>query len=181
MSKVLETIFRISGALDGSFRAAISAARNAMRGLENLQTRSSGLSTKLDELKKLQAAALKYMNISRQMQANGGGTARQAAELQRLGAALRQAGFATDKFGASMLALLAKIARNTAEAEKLNRVINATREHNEASSNFNNAWTSMSNAVSTAQSIMQPFKAAVEVAKSYEAELSRSKALEPGA
>ena len=176
MAKLFETIFRISGQIDSSLTGAIQSVRNQLQGLSRIQARGGMLSSQLAELQRVQAMAAKYAGMQRQMSTTGGTDAQRAA-LARLASELSRAGFAADKFGASMLRLLSQIARNTAEADKLKAVLQAQERFNQAGAGFNTATSNMSNAIGTAQTIMEPFKAAVDNAETFEHAMSRVKAL----
>ena len=101
----------------------------------------------------------------------------QTQEIREMERALRAAGFSVNNLATAEARLKSALSAASKAWSEQERLTKAYMNHNEASSNLNNVWSNMSNAVSTAQSIMAPFTQSVETAKSYEAELSRSKAL----
>ena len=184
-SKTFSTLFQISGRLDGSFRAAINAAQNAMKGLTRAERATAGmranpLTSRLEELNRLQKMMQRYQqmqsDLSRGKLGRGEFTAMQEAARY-----LKAAGYGVDQMVQSMMRLK-MAAKETSDA--LRRISDASKNlsearaaSNNASSNLSNEWNNMSNAVSTAQSIMQPFKSAVDNAETFEHAMSKVKAL----
>ena len=101
--------------------------------------------------------------------------------VREMDAALKAAGESTSKIGLMSMALRGKMKEAQAQFERYNqamtRLQSANDAHTQSASHFNNEWSNMSNAVSTAQSIMQPFKAAVDNAETFEHAMSKVKAL----
>ena len=268
MAKVLTTIYRIEGVLDGSLISAIQRASSAMKGLKAASTgkidigRFGELQSKLAELQKVQAAMLRLkqlqgemgkswaaarektssygklqgeVNLSRaaleqlkrqmselktqrdtstgsarreaseqlrvlkeqyalrqsqlremeqrlksskrETTAAQGNYASQAAELRQLSSALNAAGISARNFAGAEQSLKSAIDTTTAALKAQERLSSALKAHNDAGENLNTAWGNVSNTMSTAASIMQPFKAAVDNAENFEHEMSRVKAL----
>ena len=274
--KTIETIFKISGVLDGSLMAAINAASKAMSGLKGagkvatagaldmrnslaaqlaalqrvqrqydkyrvaleqlrpglervreatrrrdevrLETRKAqesleALKTKLTDLKRERDRSAKNSEQRRALdeqiragrielklqQGRAGEQERQLKAAQKaledaaknynrttntvreMDAALKAAGESTSKIGLMSMALRGKMKEAQAQFERYNqamtRLQSANDAHTQSASHFNNEWSNMSNAVSTAQSIMQPFKAAVDNAETFEHAMSKVKAL----
>lgn len=101
------------------------------------------------------------------------------AEAAKLAEALTRAGYSTQNLSSAQGKLSADLKRVTESLaqQSATNVLKAHKNMANATNDLNNAWDNMSNALTTAQSIMQPFTSATETAMTYEAELSRSRAL----
>lgn len=179
--------------LKAEFKATSAALEQLTKQLQKAKAEKEGLSgaaraTKAQEISELtwrlkaEQERLKSMkqNIStlENAQSKGfGAYRRQAEELRALMNALTAAGLNVRNFGDAEAQLQRRIEQATRALKAQEDLAKAYDAHNTASTNFNNAWDNMSNAVSTAQTIMQPFKAAVDNAETFEHAMSRVKSL----
>ena len=101
--------------------------------------------------------------------------------MQQLRTQLGSSGFSTSGFAQSEARLRQEIERTTQaierQAQAQARIQNAQANSNAASFNLSNAQSNFTGAISTAQSIAEPFKAAVDNAMTFEHAMSRVKAL----
>ncbi len=105
----------------------------------------------------------------------------QMRELQRMSDAMRAAGVSTSNFASRQAALAAQIASVSNRIQTLNahqmRLTNAYEAHNTAGTNFNTAWDNLSNAVTTAQSVLSPVAISAQTAMTFEEAVSKTRAL----
>ena len=104
---------------------------------------------------------------------------RQNEALRQLQSRLSAAGITVQNMAAAEARLRERITETTAvmARQAANRYVSAHQANNIAGNDFNNAWGNMANATDTSRQILQPFISSVSTAMTYEAELSRSKAL----
>ena len=110
--------------------------------------------------------------------------AEQRAELQQIRANMASAGYSTQNLAQNEIRLRQEIQQTTRALEQANRAqeqANARRaaqaKNNQAQTNAFNAYGNFQGAISTAQSITQPFVGAIENAMNFEHAMSRVKAL----
>lgn len=110
--------------------------------------------------------------------------AEQRAELQQIRANMASAGYSTQNLAQNEIRLRQEIQQTTRALEQANRAqeqANARRaaqaKNNQAQTNAFNAYGNFQGAISTAQSIAQPFVGAIENAMNFEHAMSRVKAL----
>lgn len=183
--KMYEFQLKLTGQIDGSVLAAINQARNALKGLnrserEGLNGRTTNLQNRLQGLNRLQKAMQEYVRMNQQLQQGQTGKG-QLQKMMLLGRELNEAGYGVNRLVSSMMRLNQAAKEANAElhriAETTKRLSEARDQSRNATNDLNNAWENMSNAVTTAQSIMSPITSSVETAKSFEAAVSKSKAL----
>ncbi len=188
MAKILETIFRISGELSGSFMGAIATAQGALRGLTRAGTGRFGASFEVGErrlqsmLKRLKETQNALEQFKRLQAAGPGqsGFTKYATEIRKAAEELRRLGVNIknlDGSSATLRRMIDELRTAQARNRAINDVLAAQRRTSEQHQNFSAAWSNMSNAVTTAQSVLSPLAGSTQTAMQYEAELSRSRAL----
>ena len=150
MAKVLETIFRIMGQVDGSVMSAIRTATGALRGLSLAAGRMNGLSgrqgllqSRLDEMRKLEQMIQRYRQLSDGL-GRGKIGRNQFAELTRIAGELQRAGLSTERLGQAMMMLQRGISQTTSELNRmqgaLSRLSNARTNADVAGTKFSTEW-----------------------------------------
>ena len=102
---------------------------------------------------------------------------RQLESLQRLRSQLGAAGFNTSHFAASERQLQSEIERVNQSLQRQQQLLQARQNFSAAFDNLGTAYGEFQNALQTAQTLMNPFKAAAENAMTFEKAMSRLKSL----
>ena len=144
-----------------AMQSQIRAAKDELKAQEQILA---------DSKKRWQGSESKSFKLGEQL-------SRQRSELASLQAALRSAGTNLSDMAAQESRLRAEIERTTAALERQQHIDNRRARFNDAQANLSNATSNFQDAVSTAGTIMSPIKAAVDEAVSFEAAMSKIKAL----
>lgn len=154
-------------------KSSMSAEQYRLMG-EQLKAMRQELKSQEQAVRSAQSA---YAQANRASQSMTNSLRGQQSQLSSLSSSLAQANVNVNQLTQHEAALQREIAQANSALERQAQVASAQNAHQTASSNLTNAFGNFQGAVSTAQTLVNPFVGAVQTAMTFEKSMSKVKAL----